>query len=226
MSRLSTAENWPVTPIAARTASGSRGQVVAGDRALAAVGARSAWTGSAPWWSCRRRSGRAARRPCPPGRPGRCRRARPCRRTTCAARGRDRQVGCGGHGSSSRSGVALVATTVPRERAPPGSSRFHHGNSRFRGALVLGNRCRRRGGPGTAVQSACRPAAGSPPTMPSHEGDRRPQSDPGPAAASVRLWHGCEWRGGRADERWVLTDETGRAASARGPGGCTEPLGG
>ena len=39
VSRLSTAENWPVTPIAARTASGSRGEVVAGDAQLAGVGA-------------------------------------------------------------------------------------------------------------------------------------------------------------------------------------------
>ena len=39
VSRLSTAENWPVTPIAARTASGSRARSCAGDAELAAVGA-------------------------------------------------------------------------------------------------------------------------------------------------------------------------------------------
>ena len=77
VSRLSTAENWPVTPIAARTASGSRATSWPATRDLAAVGARSAWTGSARWWSCRRRWGRAARRSFPRRRPGRCRRARP-----------------------------------------------------------------------------------------------------------------------------------------------------
>ena len=39
VSRPSTAENWPVTPIAARTASGSRGDVVAGDPRGPGVGA-------------------------------------------------------------------------------------------------------------------------------------------------------------------------------------------
>ena len=33
----STAENWPVTPIALRTPSGSRGEIMAGDRDVAAV---------------------------------------------------------------------------------------------------------------------------------------------------------------------------------------------
>ena len=39
VSRPSTAENWPVTPIASRTASGSRRQVVARDADVAGVGA-------------------------------------------------------------------------------------------------------------------------------------------------------------------------------------------
>ena len=93
VSRLSTAENWPVTPIAARTASGSRARSWPATRSAPAVGARSAWTGSAPSWSCRRRWGRAARRSCPRRRRGRCRRARPCRRTTCAGRCCDRVDG-------------------------------------------------------------------------------------------------------------------------------------
>ena len=38
VSRLSTAENWPVTPIAARTPSGSRDQIAAGDAQRAGVG--------------------------------------------------------------------------------------------------------------------------------------------------------------------------------------------
>ena len=39
MRRLSTAENWPVTPIAARTASASVCRIVTGDPHLAVVGA-------------------------------------------------------------------------------------------------------------------------------------------------------------------------------------------
>ncbi len=52
-----------------------------------------AWTGCARWWSCRRRSGRAARRRCPRRCRGRCRRARRCRRRTSAARG-PRSLAC------------------------------------------------------------------------------------------------------------------------------------
>ena len=66
-----------MTPIAARTASGSRGDVVAGDAQLAGVGADQGREDLDDRWSCRRRWGRAARRSCPRRRRGRCRRARP-----------------------------------------------------------------------------------------------------------------------------------------------------
>ncbi len=68
VSRSSTAENWPVTPIAARTASGSRRHVVARRPAPRRRRPRSAWRGCGRSSSCRRRWARAGRRPSPAGR--------------------------------------------------------------------------------------------------------------------------------------------------------------
>ena len=61
VSRASTAESWPVTPISRRTACGSRGDVVAQDAGGAAVGRQQRGQDRRRWWSCRRRWGPAAR---------------------------------------------------------------------------------------------------------------------------------------------------------------------
>ena len=85
VSRPSTAANWPVSPMTPRTAVGVAGHVVAGDAGLAAVGGderrqdvdhRGLAGAVGP-----EQGEDGARRRCR----GRCRRARSCRRRTCAA---------------------------------------------------------------------------------------------------------------------------------------------
>ena len=117
VSRLSTAENWPVTPIAARTASGSPARSCPATRSLAAVGADQRGQdlhggGLARAVRAQQREDRPARRP-----PGRCRRAPPCRRTTCAAR-------------SPRSRVPVSLSSCRRACGRPGSAWFQRGFSR------------------------------------------------------------------------------------------------
>ena len=64
VSSSSTAANCPVTPIAARTCFWSSVRdVVPGHPHRSGVGLHQAWSARSPWSSCRRRSGRAWRRP-------------------------------------------------------------------------------------------------------------------------------------------------------------------
>ncbi len=86
VSSSSTAENWPVTPIAARTPSGSSAHVVAGDLQLAGVGGDQRRQDPhdrrlAGAVRAEQREDRSLAR-----RRGRRRRARPFRRTTCGRR--------------------------------------------------------------------------------------------------------------------------------------------
>ena len=99
VSRPSTAENWPVTPIAARTASGSAATSWPATRTSPASardqGREDVHDGGlAGAVRAEQREDGALRGPS-----GRCRRARRGRRRTCAGRRGDRGVGGDGHGN-------------------------------------------------------------------------------------------------------------------------------